>query len=233
MNGAAPKGRRLWQVVGVAGELLITAGVVLLLMVVYELWWTNVEAEAQIQIEREELRESWAAAPVPTDVALAPIPAEAFGLMYIPRLRDDVWATPLIEGVTSTDLAKGMGHFTETVLPGEIGNTAYAGHRATHGEPLAHVDQLVAGDLVYIETGSQWFGYQLTEDQLVQPDDVWVLDPVPGEPPGTEPTKAIVTLVTCHPRWGSTQRWIWWGELVETRGKDDPPPAVLEMSAGG
>ncbi|HWM39284.1 MAG TPA: class E sortase, partial [Streptomyces sp.] len=37
--------RRISAVVGVFGELLITAGVVLALFVAYSLWWTNVLAD--------------------------------------------------------------------------------------------------------------------------------------------------------------------------------------------
>ena len=162
-----------------------------------------------------------------------PIPAEAFGLMYIPRLRDHVWATPLIEGVEDSDLAKGLGHFPDSAMPGEVGNSAFAGHRATHGEPLAHVDQLQAGDLVYIETAVGWYTYKLRTDQIVAPTDVWVVDPVPGQPQGTTPTESLITLLTCNPRWGSTQRWVWWGVLTDARGRDQgPPPELAEMLTG-
>ena len=210
-----------WRVIGVLGEILITIGVLFLLVVVYDLWWTNVVTERQVEQQREELRLHWESdKPVQT----APIPAEAFGLMYIPRLQQDVWAEPLIEGVEDADLAKGIGHFPDSALPGEIGNTAYAGHRATNGQPLANVDQLQVGDLVHIETATAWYTYRLTRDDLVAPTAVWVVDPVPGEPPGTVPTQPILTLLTCHPRWGHTERWIWWGDFVASRDKSQGPP---------
>lgn len=211
-----------WRLVSVLGEILITLGVFFLLMVAYELWWTNVQADQEVERLREQLVIAWSEEPAAVDTP--PIPAEAFGLMYIPRLQDDVWATPLIEGVSDADLAKGIGHFPESALPGEVGNSSYAGHRATHGEPLANVDQLEVGDMVYIETASSWTSYRLTHDEIVLPTDVWVVDPVPGEPPGTQPTEPLLTLLTCHPRWGSTYRWVWWGDLVETTPKDDGPP---------
>jgi sortase A len=240
----APAARpsRLWAAVGYLGEVLITAGVVLLLLVVYELWWTNVVAEQQAEQQREQLLQAWEQQPSPdpaptapaeTPVAVAPIPAEAFALMYIPRLQTDVWATPVIEGVTTDDLAKGIGHFPDSALPGEVGNAAFAGHRATHGEPLANVDALQVGDLVYIQTATGWYTYKLTHDQLVMPWDVWVIDPVPGQA-GAVPTEPLLTLVTCHPRWGSTQRWIWWGELTEERSTDQgPPEEVANIIQGG
>ncbi len=223
-----------WRIVSVLGEIFITLGVVLLLFVVYELFWTNVVAEQQAEEQREELISTWNQADQPVAVETPPIPAEAFGLMYIPRLQGDVWGTPLIEGVEDDDLTKGIGHFPDSALPGQVGNSSYAGHRATHGEPLAHVDQLQAGDMVYIETGAGWFSYRLREDQIVQPTDVWVVDPVPGAAPQTVPSESMLTLITCHPRWGSTQRWVWWGDLTQIRTRDDGPPdevvAILEAS---
>jgi sortase A len=219
-----------WRIVNVVGEILITIGIFFLLMVVYELWWTSVEAEQEYERQREQLILSWESeeeAEVAVPVDTPPIPAEAFGLMYIPRLGDDVWATPLIEGVTDEDLTKGIGHFPDSALPGDIGNTSFAGHRATYGEPLANVDQLQVDDRVYVETAGEWHTYRLTNDDIVLPTDVWVVDPVPGAAPGTPPTEPLITLVTCDPRWGSTHRWIWWGELVETTPKDEGPPEEL------
>ena len=230
------QGSRGWRVVSVVGEVFITLGVVLLLAVVYEVWWTNVQADQRAEEQRDELIGSWTQAQSAPDgdvpAELAPIPSQAFGLMYIPRLRDDVWETPLIEGVSDADLANGIGHFPETVLPGEVGNTSFAGHRATNGEPLKGIDLLQPGDLVYIQTATGWYTYELREDQIVLPTDVWVVDPVPGQP-GAVPQEALLTLVTCNPRWGSTERWIWWGDLVDERSQaDGPPDEVLQIQGG-
>lgn len=218
-----------WRIVSLLGEVLITVGVLFLLLVVYDLWWTNVRADRVINAEREQLISAWEGDPTPRlpDVPTPPIPSEAFGLMYIPRLKPDVWATPLIEGVENGDLARGIGHMPGTALPGEVGNAAFAGHRATHGEPLRYVDQLQPGDLVFIQTIDGWYTYRLREDQLVRPTDIWVADPVPGAPTGTPPTEPVLTLITCHPRWGSTQRWVWWGDLVDTQPNSEGAPAEL------
>lgn len=233
MAEGSATGRWVWRGIGVVGELLITLGVLFLLLVAYELWWTNVAADQVISQSRDELRQQWQRetpeAPAPDEAK--PIPAEAFGLMYIPRLRGDVWGIPLVQGVTDRDLRRGIGHFPDTAMPGEVGNAAFAGHRATNGEPLRNIDKLRAGDLVHIETATAWYTYRLTKDQIVLPTDVWVVDPVPGQPPGTVPTQQLITLVTCNPRWGSTHRWIWWGELADVRPKEQGPPADLEGAA--
>jgi sortase A len=113
-------------------------------------------------------------------------------------------------------------------VPGELGNFATAGHRATHGEPLRNIDQLEKGDMVVVETATDWFTYQLDEATIVSPSDVWVIDPVPGEPDAT-PTEALITLTSCNPRWASTERYIWWGRLVDTTAKSSGErPAALK-----
>jgi len=113
-------------------------------------------------------------------------------------------------------------------MPGEIGNFATAGHRATHGEPLRDIDQIQKGDLVIVETESDWFTYELDTTKIVTPSDVWVIDPVPGKP-DAQPTEALITLTTCNPRWASTTRWIWWGTLTETLPKSSGErPAALK-----
>jgi sortase A len=219
-------------VLRVVGELMITVGVLLLLLVAYQLWWTNVEADRAAEGVREEIVTQWAADPDPRPGPPAPVEEPSYGtgfaLMYIPRLSDSVWGTPVIEGVGLDVLATGIGHYPETAMPGEIGNFAVAAHRATNGEPFKDIDRLREGDRVVVETRNGWYVYELERDQIVLPTDTWVIDPVPGKP-GETPTEALITLTTCNPRWGSTERWIWWGTLVEERGREQgPPPEMRE-----
>jgi sortase A len=230
-----PAPGRGWAVIGIVGELLITLGVVLLLFVAYQLWWTNVSATRAADQAAAQLQESWLRPPEPgqpgtdpDDEYVEPEFGSAFALMYIPRLSDKVWGTPIVRGVQEAQLAQGIGHYPETALPGEEGNFAVAAHRATNGEPFRDIDRLSVGDEVYVETRDEWFVYRLERDQIVTPQDVWVIAPVPGDP-GATPTDALVTLTTCHPRWASTERWIWWGSLEQRIDKKDgqTPDAIL------
>lgn len=210
---------RGWAVVGVVGELMVTVGVLLLLFVVYQLWWTNVVADRAGDQIAQQLTEQWQAEPTPAPdeedpVQTKPIPGNAFALMYIPRLRDSVWGVPVLEGTDMASLAQGLGHYEGTAMPGEVGNFAVAGHRATNGEPFKDFDRLQAGDEVIVETRTGWFEYRLDKDMIVAPTATWTVLPVPGHPE-QEPTEKLVTLTTCNPRWASTQRWIWWGTLTD------------------
>ncbi len=141
-----------------------------------------------------------------------------FGLVYIPRLRDKVWGLPLVQGVGPDELAQGIGHYVGTAMPGEIGNFATAGHRATHGEPLRDIDQLEKGDQVIVETSTDWFTYELDESKIVSPSDVWVIDPVPGKPDAT-PSGSADHVDELQSALGVHERYIWWGQLVDTTAK--------------
>lgn len=231
------------KLLGFIGEALVSLGVVSLLYVAHALWFTNASADAssfteatkfQSQIELKRLEQS--KAPVSVDISrdiveldgtegIAPKPLETFGLLYIPRLGQDVWAEPIVSGIDYKALSMGVGYYPETELPGEIGNFAIAGHRTANGEPFSKFEVLRPGDKVFVQTLSGWFEYELMQDQIVEKEDVWVLD---DRPKGTAFSSgaSLITLTTCHPKWTSTERWVWWGELIATYPLSQPPVEV-------
>jgi sortase A len=215
---------RLRRAVGVVGELMITAGVVVALFAVYTLVWTGVEtssAQDALEAEFEALGESVPQAPregaseqTDADPQTEPLPGDAYARLRIPRLGED-WQWIVVEGVDLATLTRGPGHYPDSADPGEIGNTAIAGHRATYGEPFAYLDRLVAGDEIVVERGGMEYRYTVTESFVTVPADVDVLAPVPGQP-GAQPARSAITLTTCHPRWGSTERLVVHGTLADS-----------------
>lgn len=224
---AADAGRAVARGVG---ELLITAGLVLLLFVAYQLVWTNfVARQAQGEVA-DQIRDEWQRPPGRTTAAVGTDLrdvdfGEGFAFLRIPRLGRN-WSVPVVQGVGLDDLARGVGHYPGSAGPGEVGNFAVAGHRATNGEPFAYLDRLRRGDVVVAETRSRWFTYVVDRTRIVLPGDTWVIDPVPGQP-RAEPTERLLTLTTCNPRWASTERLIVFGHLQSSRPKSAGPPAVL------
>ncbi len=216
------------------GELLITAGLVLLLFVAYQLVWTNYEAQRRTDQVAGDLRDAWSRPARSTTGATAGPAKVDFGtgiaFLHIPRLGRS-WSVPVVEGVELPDLARGVGHYPDTARPGQVGNFAVAGHRATNGEPFAYLDRLRPGDVVVAETRRRWFTYVVDSTRIVSPSSTWVLDPVPGRP-AEEPTQQLLTLTTCNPRWASYQRLIVFGHLEETRTRRDGPPADLARTGG-
>jgi len=223
-------------VVRTLGELLITAGVVVLLFAAYQLVWTTVTAQhAQRQIVAA-LRHQWAQEPPPGVAGPIPTPApgQAFALLLIPRLGRG-FVVPVVQGVTLPDLHRGVGHYPASALPGGVGNFAVAGHRATNGQPFVDLDAMRPGDAVVVETAVAWFTYRVTQPWiLVAPTDVSVVLPVPGRP-GVAPTQRLLTLTTCNPRWASYQRLIVYGRLVaaQPRRAGELPAALVGAGYAG
>jgi len=102
--------------VGVTGELLLTAGILVLLYAAYVLWGTGIQtARAQ------------------DEIALG----DAYAILRVPRLGDD-WEKIVVQGVELSDLARGPGHYPDTAAASELGNFSIAAHRSGHGAPSGH-----------------------------------------------------------------------------------------------
>ena len=204
------------------GYILISVAIYAVAVIGYRLIWTNYVAEQDAKSKTISIREEWNT----PNVEATTKPSAGFAFLYIPRLRDSVWELPISQGIDSTQLETGTGHYPKSALPGESGNFAVAGHRSGNGEPFADFDRLQQGDRIVIETKDKWFVYVLDQDIEVKPDEVWVLDPNPAGLASTVGNDKLITLTTCTPRYGTTGRWIWWGHLVEELPKEEPPSDV-------
>lgn len=212
------------------GELFITVGVVLLLFVAYQLWWTNVIAHQQAGGAAKHLRNSWDKGVGKDRDAGTFSPGEGFAIIYIPAL--DVKA-PIAEGTGKHQvLDRGMvGHYVgalKSAMPwDERGNFALAGHRNTHGEPFRYVNRLKPGDKIVVETQSAFYTYEMTSRlEQTSPENVAVIAPVPQGSGFTGPGRYI-TLTTCTPEFTSTYRMIVWGKMVDERPRSKGKPDAL------
>ena len=148
------------------------------------------------------------------------IPGDAIALLRIPAFGDD-YEIPILNGTDLSILSKGVGHYSSTAAPGQIGNFAIAGHRVTHGQPFAKLldpEEGRRGD-----RGDPRGDLHLCHGRLTAPADgddseTWVLDPVPGEP-DAKPTEALITLTTCQDLFRSPDRSIGFGRLQSTQNK--------------
>lgn len=201
------------------GEVLLTMAALAALYLIYSYSFTNQISE----ISKAQLTEAFVVASESQSTKPQSITSDsndeqstpsvnAFGLVYIPALKSDVWEEPLVRGIDRESLFLGIAHYPTTEGPGEVGNFAIAGHRSSHGQPFARFENLRKGDSVFIRTKDSVFEYRLIRDQIVGPEDVWVLNDVPTD--DFKIGSSLITLTTCHPFWSSEQRWVWWGELV-------------------
>lgn len=194
------------------GELSITAGAALLLFCAYLLWGTSSYTHDQQVLLRQQLRQGW---PPLDQLKLG----KAIALLRIPRLGSD-YEYAVVEGVDYKQLKRGPGHYPGTALPGEIGNFVLSGHRTTYAAPFNGLGKLRFGDEIVIDTRDARYTYRVTSHEIVEPNEVDVLAPVPRRP-GALPTQAMITLSTCHPEYSAAQRLIVYGMLTTTEARKD------------
>lgn len=244
-------GDRMRTAIRGLGQTCITVGVVILLFVVYELWFTDWVNEGQQRNVTNKLEKAWGSGDDPL-VGQAPsdgtdhvrsIPlGTGIAIIRIPRLGLD-YARTIVEGTNAADLDIGPGHYTNSALPGQIGNLAIAGHRVGKGSPFLDLDKLRPGDAIVIETKSYWYTYKVlgnpttgsfTSDtidgipgqEIVDPSEVKVVAPVPDHV-GATPSRAMITLTTCNPKFSASQRMIIHGILS---GRPRPRSAGLPQA---
>jgi sortase A len=235
------------RVLGAVGRVLVTLGLLLLLFVAYQLWGTGIyEARAQndLQHQFEQARRRAAETTTTTTPAttqpdtptvteptttgtLAPFPAppegDAVARIGIPKIGVDKY---VVEGVDVDDLHKGPGHYPTTQMPGHEGNSAIAGHRTTYGAPFGDLDQLEVGDDIRLVTVQGNFHYKVTEQRVVDPSEVSVLDPTP-DPARPGHQLATLTLTTCNPKYSAQQRLIIKAQLVLDANQTPLPPTKV------
>jgi sortase A len=114
---------------------------------------------------------------------LEPAPAP-LAVLRIPKIRLEVAVMP---GTDDHTLDRAVGHIEGTAQPGTDGNLAIAGHRDGFFRGLKDI---APGDVIEVETFQGKAVYHVDRIWVVDPQDVWVLDPTPTR---------TLTLVTCYP----------------------------------
>jgi len=121
------------------------------------------------------------------DKALYPVyPVEGnnIGSLMIPALNRKL---PIFEGTGDKELNKGVGHFIQSVLPGEEDNCVFSGHRET---AFIQIGKLKIGDKLIVQTSAGTFTYEVNGTRIVHADDKTVIVPT---------DHAVLTMTTCYP----------------------------------
>lgn len=225
-------GDRARATVRALGELLITLGVVVLLFVAYELYFTNFYTNAKQHQLSQQLQREFAAPPpasatVITNLGNPPI-GQPVAVLYIPRFGPH-YREVVVQGVGEAQLKLGPGHYPGTAWPGQIGNYVMSGHRTTYAKPFNQEAELVKGDPIVVETKYAFFTYRVQELETVLPTDMAVIAPVPDHP-GLKPHQAWLTMTTCTPMYSASHRLIVHALLANvTPRADGYPPALAYL----
>lgn len=231
MSGAGDAVRTVLRGIG---QTFITLGLVIMLFCVYELYFTNVYTAKEQSGLREDIRAAWAAPaapPAPGRKLVASRLGSGLAVIWIPRIgMTGKSAKVVLEGVGTEDLKRGPGHYPGTALPGQVGNAVISGHRTTYGAPFNRLDEVAVGEAVVLETRDTWFTYRVVRQQVVAPTAVEVTYPVPGDLKA-KPTKKLLTLTTCNPKFSARTRLIITAELEAESSKSAGLPQALAGSA--
>ena len=222
--------RRFRSAASVAGEVLLTAGVVVGLFLVWFLGINDVIQGQQQAGSASEVAGEWnqplVVEPETDGLGVEPpevlpslmepptiepgVPGTGFALLYVPRFGEN-YVRSIGEGVDLPSVLNspefGVGRYTESSALGEIGNFALAGHRTTYGASFAKIGELRIGDRLYVEVEQGWYSYVFRNLEYVWPTEVEVLQPFP-KMSNAETSDRVLTLTSCHPRFSEAERII-------------------------
>lgn len=242
-----------WRAVGALGRFMMRAGAVILLFVAYQLWGTGLSTmRAQDQLGRtfdsmlsatpstvpDTVPDAPTTTTTPAPETAAPEPGEPVARLSIPRIGVD---KIVVQGVDLKWLKKGPGHFPQTPLPGQHGNSAIAGHRTTYDAPFNRIDELDPGDTITVTTVQGTFLYVvdahpgehgMAGHRIVGPNDVSILD---------QGATDKLTLMACTPKYSAAQRIVVTATLTSPVAPSTPLPddmgvtvdASIDPLAGG
>jgi LPXTG-site transpeptidase (sortase) family protein len=159
-----------------------------------------------------------ASASTPLIVSSDSVAPTATPEVIIPKINVEI---PTDFSQTTTDesqienaLENGVVHYPTTVLPGQVGNTAFFGHssnnifnKGKYKFAFVLLHTLVPGDTFYLTYNSKVYVYKVISRNIVDPSEVGVLGPVPGQ-------TATATLITCDPPGTSLKRLIVVGQQI-------------------
>ena len=116
---------------------------------------------------------------------------------------------PIYHGTDAAVLDRGVGHLLGSSLPvgGENTHTILSGHSGMASQKMfTDLEQLVSGDVFYLNVLNEILAYQVTEINTVLPYETDLLGIVPGED--------LCTLVTCTPYGINTHRLLVRGSRI-------------------
>lgn len=116
---------------------------------------------------------------------------DAMGVLEIPSLQIHL---PIYHGTNEDVLQTGVGHYRGSSLPigGESTHSVLTGHTGLPSSRLlTDIDQLVEGDIFYIQVLNEKLAYEVDQVKVVLPEELDDINIVEGED--------YCTLVTCTP----------------------------------
>lgn len=126
----------------------------------------------------------------------APEPIVEFGRIEIPKIGLD---QKTFHGITLRNIDNGPSHWPGTAMPGEVGNTVFAGHRVSRTRPFRRIDELRPGDEIFFTVNGARYRYVVTGWEIVAPTRIDIVNPTPT---------ATATIFACNPPGSARERYV-------------------------
>ncbi|HXR49684.1 MAG TPA: class E sortase, partial [Verrucomicrobiae bacterium] len=184
------------------------------------------------------IQPSRATAATPLIISTDSVAPTATPEVIIPKINVEIpvnyTETSTDENTIENDLQDGVVHYPTTVMPGQQGNTAFFGHssnnifnKGKYKFAFVLLHTLVNGDTFYLTYNGKVYVYKVISRTIVDPSDVGVLGPVPGQ-------TATATLITCDPPGTSLHRLIVVGQQISPDpASDTAGTATASSSSSG
>ena len=212
LMGCLPRRRSGRRALSVITIVMAMAGVMLLSYpVVTDFWAKSRQNNLRKQFGSEEALDQYKRKQIPVGGALTRLVIRKMGGCATCHINVIV-----VEGISGNALRAGAGHYPQTVLPGERGNVAIAGHRTGFGEPFRHLDALRPKDLVTLETPIGTYVYEVLAPPVDGHANPWIT--TPNDLSVLAATiDATLTLTTCDPPHTSKNRLIVRAKLIQSK----------------
>ncbi|MFL6071255.1 MAG: sortase [Actinomycetes bacterium] len=174
-----------WSVGMVAGTVALTFGLALVGYVAFLAWGSSAQYSRTQSTLYDTFREELVGATAPVQ-APSP-PGDPVALVTIPGIGLD---QVVVQGANGSSLTRGLGHRTDTVLPGQEGVSVIFGRRAAYGGAFSALDTIDIGDQIHATTGQGEFTY--TVDNIRYSDEEVELP---------DAAASRLVLVTSDPAW--------------------------------
>jgi LPXTG-site transpeptidase (sortase) family protein len=182
------------------------------------------------------IQPSRATAATPLIVSSTSIAPTASPEVIIPKINveipTDYSGTSTNEADIENDLENGVVHYPSTAVPGQTGNAAFFGHssnnifnKGKYKFAFVLLHTLVQGDTFYLTYNGKVYVYKVISRTIVDPSEVGVLGPVPGQ-------TATATLITCDPPGTSLHRLVVVGQQISPDPSGNAKAASPDTTGG-
>jgi sortase A len=114
-----------------------------------------------------------------------PKKGDVIGIVRLPKIESEL---PIVEGTSEDELEVGVGHYSDTALPGQNDQILLSGHRDT---VFRRLGELEIGDKIIVEMPYGTFTYKIYHTKIVPADDTTII--------GSTFPKEVLNISTCYP----------------------------------